>query len=45
MLDPNIWVADTASTVHSTPHEIGMTNVREVTKDEAAVVAANGAAE
>jgi Zinc knuckle len=45
MLDPNIWVADTAATVHSTPHEIGMTNVHEVSNDEAAVVAANGAVE
>jgi hypothetical protein len=27
MLDPNIWVADTVATVHSTSHEIGMTNV------------------
>jgi Zinc knuckle len=45
MLDPNIWVADTAATVHSTPHEIGMTNVHEVSNDEAVVVAANGAVE
>jgi hypothetical protein len=45
MLDLNIWVADTAATVHSTPHEIGMTNVCETTPEEAAVVAAIGSAE
>jgi Zinc knuckle len=28
MLDPNIWVADTAVTTHSTPHKVGMINVR-----------------
>jgi Reverse transcriptase (RNA-dependent DNA polymerase) len=28
--DPNIWIADTAATVHMTPHRIGMTNVRKI---------------
>jgi hypothetical protein len=26
--DPNIWVADTGATVHSTPHEVGFRNTK-----------------
>jgi hypothetical protein len=27
--DPNVWIADSAATVHSTPHSISLTNVKE----------------
>ena len=26
--NPNVWVADTAATVHMSPHEKGMTNMK-----------------
>ena len=29
--DPNIWIADTAATVHMTPHKAGITNLRKAT--------------
>jgi hypothetical protein len=31
--DPNIWIADTAATVHNTPHGIGMSHIREANKN------------
>jgi hypothetical protein len=30
--DPNIWVADTAATVHSSPHKVGMRNAKQASK-------------
>ena len=30
LLDPNIWIGDTAATVHMSPHEKGMTNVKKI---------------
>ncbi len=27
--DPNVWIADSAAPVHSTPHSISLTNVKE----------------
>ena len=27
--DPNVWIADTAATVHMTPHRTGLTNIRK----------------
>ena len=32
LLDPNIWVADSAMTVHNMPHKQGFTNVCDVSK-------------
>jgi hypothetical protein len=43
-LDPNIWIADTAATVHMTPHEIGMFEVKEA-KAEDAIAVGNGSNE
>ena len=42
--DPNVWIADTAATVHSTPCTIGLKNVREATQCEA-ITMGNGAKE
>jgi len=33
LLDPSVWIANTWSMVHNTPHMVGMQNVR--TADEA----------
>jgi hypothetical protein len=40
--DPNIWVADTAATVHSTPHKVGMRNAKQASKADS-VRMGNGA--
>ena len=32
--DPNVWIADSAATVHSSPHAIGMTNLREPARED-----------
>jgi hypothetical protein len=40
--DPNVFIADTAATVSSTPHERGMINARMATEDDAITVG-NGA--
>ena len=29
--DPNVWIADTGATVHSTPHRKGMVNMMKAT--------------
>ena len=29
LTDPNVWIADTAATVHNTPHSLGMTYLRD----------------
>jgi hypothetical protein len=34
LLDPNIWIADTAATVHMTAHRNGLTDVRNATDGE-----------
>jgi hypothetical protein len=34
-MDPNVWIADTAATVHNTPHMDGMTNLRVAEKSDA----------
>ena len=39
--DPNVWIADTAATVHSTPHDIGFCNPIAGNKD-ASITVANG---
>ena len=31
MENPNFWIADTAASIHMTPHKSGMVNVRDVT--------------
>jgi hypothetical protein len=36
--DPNIWIADSAATVHTTPHNIGMTNIRKAGKEDGITV-------
>ncbi len=36
--DPDIWIADTAATVHSTPHVKGMTNLKKAGSNDAIVV-------
>ena len=35
LMDPNVWIADTAATVHKTPHMDGMTNLRDAEKSDA----------
>ena len=42
--DPNVWIADTAATVHMTPHREGLTNVRKATVSDA-ITMGNGTAE
>ena len=32
--DPNVWIGDTGATVHMTPYEKGMTNLKEVTNEQ-----------
>jgi hypothetical protein len=32
--DPNVWIGDTAATVHMTPHAQGMVNVRKASKED-----------
>jgi hypothetical protein len=32
LMDPNVWIADTAATVHMTPHEMGCTNARKASE-------------
>ena len=44
LLDPNIWVADSATTVHNMPHKQGFTNVRDALKGES-IMMGNGDAE
>ena len=39
--DPNVWIADTAATVHSTPSNVGFTKPREATKTDS-VTMGNG---
>jgi hypothetical protein len=39
--DPNVWIADTAATVHSTPSDVGFVKPREVSKADA-VIMGNG---
>jgi methionine aminopeptidase len=33
--DPNVFIGDTAATVHMTPHKNGMTNLRKAMKEDA----------
>jgi hypothetical protein len=40
--NPNIWIADTAATVHSTPHNVGFKNTKEASKMDT-VTMGNGA--
>ena len=42
--DPNVWIADTGATVHHTPHQCGLNNVREATKSDA-ITMGNGESE
>ena len=42
--DPNVWIADSAATVHSTPHSISLTNVKEA-KGSDAITMGNGGTE
>jgi hypothetical protein len=30
LMDPNIWIGDSAATVHMSPHEEGMTNMKKI---------------
>jgi hypothetical protein len=36
--DPNVWIADTAATVHTTPHKQGTVNRRAATREDAITV-------
>jgi hypothetical protein len=36
--DPNVWIADKAATVHTTPHSQGMKYKKEATADDAITV-------
>ncbi len=40
--NPNVWIADSAATVHNTPHTIGMTNVRDAAQSDT-ITMGNGA--
>jgi hypothetical protein len=42
LTDPNVWIADTGTTVHSSPHEWGMQNKR---KDDSGIAVGNGVTE
>ena len=42
--DPNVWIADSAATVHNTPHAVGMTNVRDASQSDT-IIMGNGAHE
>jgi len=42
--DPNVWIADSAATSHSTPHSISLTNVKEA-KGSDAITMGNGGTE
>jgi hypothetical protein len=42
--DPNVWIADSAATVHSTPHSISLSNVKEA-KGSDAITMGNGGTE
>ena len=33
LTDPNVWIANTAATVHTTPHASGMTEEKDATKE------------
>ena len=39
--DPNVWIADTGATVHSTPHKKGMVNMKNATGQDS-VTMGNG---
>ena len=39
--DPNVWIADTAATVHSTPSDVGFVKAKNATKSDA-VTMGNG---
>jgi hypothetical protein len=45
LIDPNIWIADTAATVHMTPHEMGCTNARKASKVNNITMGNNGSNE
>jgi hypothetical protein len=36
--DPNVWIGDTAATVHMTPYGNGMTNMRKAKQDESVMM-------
>ena len=40
--DPNIWIADTAATCDSTPHNVGAVNVRQATNNDSGVIYGDG---
>jgi hypothetical protein len=42
--DPNVWIADSAATVHTTPHSVGMSDGQEATARDSITVG-NGAKE
>ena len=42
--DPNVWIADTAATVHTTPHSQGAVNKRDATREDSITVG-NGSSE
>ena len=42
--DPNVWIADTAATVHTTPHFHGAVNKRDATSEDSITVG-NGSSE
>jgi len=44
LYDPNVWIADSAATLHSTPHSINLTNVKEA-KGSDAITMGNGGTE
>ena len=42
--DPNLWIADTAATIHMTSHRIGLTNIRRA-EDVGTITMGNGTQE
>jgi hypothetical protein len=43
LLDPNVWIADTAASVHMTAHKQGMTNLRPASSEK--ITMGNGVSE
>ena len=35
---PNIWIANTGATIHNTPHQEGMTNIKQGTNNDSITV-------
>jgi hypothetical protein len=43
--DPNVWITDSAATIHTTPHSVGMSDGQEATAPRDSITVGNGAKE